>query len=180
MTFKTTNVSGPGSIRNISLVIDPLAGTGAATGQLQVARSSATTLPIEPGTDAAAMAVIPAKVPIPIDADAFGGLRLTFLLSALSEPADTVGLVYNSSALTFSGQSQLAEGGRFDARLDATLEVNVEDLTTCKFVWPRKGWAPGQRCRAVQFPAQHGLLLLGRAELQMPAPPPPYHPDRRD
>ena len=155
-------ILGPGSIRHISLMIDPLAGTGAATGQLHVAGSAAVALPIEVGLDAEGMIIILAgEVPIPIEADAFGGLRLTLQLSALGSLAETVGLVYSSGALTLGLQSQLSLGARLDARLDATVEVNVEDLTVCEYVWPLKSWPLGNVAEQFSFPLSMGYSSSG-------------------
>jgi len=155
-------ILGPGSIRHISLVIDPLAGTGAATGQLHVAASEAAAIPIEAGLDAEGMIIIPAgEVPIPIEADAFGGLRLTLQLSGLGSLDETVGLVYSSGALTLGLQSRLSLGARLDARLDATVEVNVEDLTVCEYVWPLKSWPLGSEAEQFSFPLSIGYSSSG-------------------
>ena len=163
-------ILGPGSIRHIGLVIDPLAGRGAATGQLHVAGSAAVALPIEAGLDARGMIMIPAgPAPIPIEADAFGGLRLTLQLSALGSLDETVGLVYSSGALTLGLQSQLSLGARLDARSDATVEVNVQDLTVCEYVWPLKSWALGSVAEQFSFPLSIGYSSSGPSFTAGPA-----------
>ena len=172
-------ILGPGSIRHITLVIDPLAGTGAATGQLHIAGSAAAALPIEAGIDAEGLIIILAgPVPIPIEADAFGGLRLTFQLSALGSLDETVGLAYSSGALTLGLQNQLSLGARLDARLDAAVEVHVEELTVCEYVWPLKTWPLGSVAEQFSFPLSVGYSSSGPSFSAGPASAKPIPIDK--
>jgi hypothetical protein len=159
---RADGVLGPGAVRNIHLVIDAVRGTGSATGQLHVAASAASAVAPEAGLSGEGACIIPAgEVPIPIEADVFGGVRLTLQVTGLGNLDETVTLSYAGGALTLDANTTLKLGARFDASLDAVAELNVEDLTVCEYEWPIASVEIAEQAEQFDFPITVGYSSSG-------------------
>jgi hypothetical protein len=155
-------VIGPGSVRNIHLVIDALAGTGSATGQLHIAGSATVAEEPEIGLDGLAACVIPVgEVPVPIEADVFGGIRGTLQVTGLGNLDETVTVSYTGSAITLDAVTTLKVGLHGQVSLDAVAELNIEDFTACEYKWPIASKDLGEEAWQVEFPISVGYSSSG-------------------
>ena len=147
-------VVGPADVRDVRIELDPLAGNYSATGTLHVSGSESLITPVEAGLDARLAAVIMAgEVPIPVEADAFGGLRLALRGSGLGSVDERVTLAYSSGALSLDSLSTLKLGARLDAELDATVELNVYDESVCVYTWPLASWLLAENAEQYELPS---------------------------
>jgi Domain of unknown function (DUF4157) len=146
-------VLGPASITNIHVVLDPLANTYTASGRLRMAASASMIVAIEPGLDLEAAAVIVAgEVPIPVEADAFGGLRLALRGTGLGTIDEAVTLGYRAGDVFLDATTDLKIGSILDAELDATLAVNVFTEPVCEYTWPLSSWVIASNAEQYTFP----------------------------
>lgn len=160
--FRADAVLGPASIRRISILVDPMAGTASATGQLHVSASEAAAPSAEAGLDAEVFVIIVTpEGPIRIEGDVFGGLRFTLQITGVGSLDETVTLGYSSGAITLDTLTDLRLGASLDARLDAVAEANVEDLTVCEFMWPLKSWHWADEAEQFTFPLTIGFSRSG-------------------
>jgi hypothetical protein len=134
-------VFGPADVRNIHVVLDPLANTYTASGRLHAAASVSEIVQVESGLDVEAAAIIMAgAVPIPVEADALGGLRLALRGTGLGSIDEAVTLGYRAGEVFLDATTDLKLGARLDAELDATLEINVYEEPVCEYTWPLAVW----------------------------------------
>jgi hypothetical protein len=150
-------IVGPASLQGIRIEIDPLAGTFTAAGQLHAAASNSMIVAVEPGIDVEAMAVLMVgEVPVPIEIDAMGGLRLALRGSGLGSLDETVSLGYRGGALFLDSTTDLKLGARIDAELDASIELNVFEQPVCEYTWPLGQWLLAETAEQFTLPVSLG------------------------
>jgi hypothetical protein len=150
-------IIGPAEIRAARLELDPLSGTYVAAGQLHAAGSQSLVVSVEPGLDAAVNVIIMAgEVPIPLEADLFGGMRLALRGTGLGSLDESVSLGYRSGGLFLDSLTDLRLGARIDAELDATVEINIERQPVCVYTWPLANWLLAQNAEQFTVPLSLG------------------------
>lgn len=146
-------VVGPADVRGVRIELDPFAGSYSATGTLHISGSNSLIVPVEAGLDVEVIAVIMAgEVPIPVEVDAFGGLRLALRGSGLGSLDETVTLAYNAGALSLDSLTTLKLGARIDAELDATVELNLYEEPLCIYTWPLANWLLAENAEQYDLP----------------------------
>lgn len=165
---------GPAVVRNAKVVLDPLSLSATATGQLHAAASTSSIVPVEAGIDLDVLGVILAgEVPIPVEADAFGGLRLALRTTALGTLDETVDLGYRDGELFLDLMTDLKLGARLDAELDATVELSAYRHVVCAYTWPLAEWPLRSGAAQIRFPVSLGYDT-GSGEGSFDAGPPTF------
>jgi hypothetical protein len=148
---------GPLVVRRVRIELDPLNGSYTASGRLHVDGSSSLILFIEPGVDLSVLAVILAgEIPIPVQADAFGGLRLALRGSGLGSLDETVTLSYDNGTLFLNTVTDMKMGARIDAELDAAVSVYVFNHPVCQYTWPLGSWLLAENADQFTLPLSLG------------------------
>ena len=146
-------VLGPASVRHIAVLLDPIAGNYSGSGQLHIAASETMLVPIEAGVDVEVLAVvIVGEIPVPVEVDAFGGVRLTIRGSGVGSLDETVTLALTGSTLSFDAVTDLKLGAFIDAELDAIIELNLYDEPLCIYTWPIHHWDIAENAEQYTFP----------------------------
>jgi hypothetical protein len=137
---------GPGYLRDITIVVDPLGSHYSAAGVLYLA-GAISSIEIYAGSlRAEAGLIVPAgPVPVPIPLVALeGGVRATFRRSALGGLQSSVVLAYTRGAITLSLFETLKLGALIELDVDAFLQSEVFDFVVCEHVWPFYHWETGR------------------------------------
>ena len=126
---------GPGVIRNASIVLDPLAGSYSATGELYVGAALSEVAVLE-GALRANGVIGTIEPPLALLAAVEGGLRATLRGSGLGAIQETVTLGYSGGALSLDLANTLKLGVLLEADLDLFANASVYNLKVCEYVWP--------------------------------------------
>ncbi len=141
---------GPGKVRGITLLLNPITGVYAGTGSFYAAAALGPRLMLSAAVGAQIATVIPVDdVPVPVILGAEGGFRGTGRASALGAVQATVALTYSGGRLTFAATPQLMVGLFLRGDLDGYVGLSLEEKLICQQdVWaPRRlerwAWLPG-------------------------------------
>jgi hypothetical protein len=138
---------GPGELRGIRILLNPLTSHYAATAQLYVAAAIAPRLTLFGGLAAAVGTVIPFEPPIPIVAIIQGGLRGTgtgWIIGALQS---IVNLEYLAGKLSFDATNNLMLGALLQGDLDLFAALRIGEKIICQYVYPLNHWETGRAWR---------------------------------
>lgn len=154
LALRSAPVIGPGSLRHVRVMINPVTGAVNAVGQLHIAGTETLTAPAEGGLDG--QATVSFKPPggrrRSLRGDVFGGLRFTLQGAGGGTFDENVSLKYEKGALRLDLLSDVKLAGRLDAALDAVATISVEDVEVCEWTWPLYRWPLGESAAEYTLP----------------------------
>ena len=128
---------GPIVVRDISLLVDPLASHYQGTGELDAPAEAAIQVITTATLLGEATVIIPVgEIPVPIPTIGLeGGLRLTGQGTVGVDFGDRVTLDYAGGRITFSNVSKLGIGLLLEADLDAIVGLTLLEKDVCSWAW---------------------------------------------
>jgi hypothetical protein len=133
---EVTTLIGPLKLQNIKIVLDPLAGNYAGTGQLYLGSAMSGSLEKSHEAKLQAAGVIPMEPPIPIVASAEAGIRTALRLVAKEGFSDTVSVGYSGGNLGFRDDIDMKLGGLIEVDHEAFVRIEIEGEEICSVIWP--------------------------------------------
>jgi Domain of unknown function (DUF4157) len=151
---------GPVMVRDISLLLDPLASHYQGTGELDAPAEAAIQAVTTATLLGEATVIVPiGEIPVPIPTIGLeGGLRLTGQGTIGGDFRDRVTLDYAGGRITFSNISKLGVGLLLEADLDAIVGLTLLEKDICEWAWHLRRWSWG---KAVQGTLDLGLAFGG-------------------
>jgi Domain of unknown function (DUF4157) len=134
---EVTLVNGPISLRNIRLVLDPIAGNYSGSGELYVGFAALGS--VERATEARLQAdgFIPFDPPIPVDASAAVGFRTIWRLVGKAGFRESVAVGYSGGAFRLHIDENLQLGALLQEDHEGFLRIEIETEEICSLIWPR-------------------------------------------
>jgi hypothetical protein len=142
---------GPCRLRGISLLLDPLAGTYAGTGQLYIAGAVTETAVIEAALKAIGIIGL-FDPPIALMVGVEGGLRGTFRGSGVGALEETVRLAYIGGAFSLDLLNTLKLGVVIELDLDFFANASLYDFVVCEYVLPLASWTLASKAERYDLP----------------------------
>ena len=151
---------GPVMVRDISLLLDPLASHYQGTGELDAPAEAAVQVVTTATLLGEATVIIPiGEIPVPIPTIGLeGGLRLTGQGTIGGFFRNRLTLDYAGGRVTFSNISKLGAGLLLEADLDAIVGLTLLEKDICEWAWHLRRWSWG---KAVQGTLDLGLAFGG-------------------
>lgn len=126
---------GPCRLRKMSLLLDPLAGTYAGSGQLYIAGAVTDTLVGEAALKAIGIVGL-IDPPFALMAGVEGGLRATLRGVGAGALQETVRVAYSGGAFSLDLDSTVKLGGAVELALDFFANASLYDFVVCEYVLP--------------------------------------------
>lgn len=133
-----TMAIGPVRLQNISLVLDPGAGTYLGNAQLYIGSAISGSLEKADEVKLQAEGVIPAEPPIPIIASAEVGKRAVFRLVGKEGFGDTVSVGYAGGSFVLREVFDVKLGAQANVDHEAFVRIEIEGEEICSVIWPQK------------------------------------------
>lgn len=135
--------TGPCELRNIAVVIDPLANTYVGTAELYIAAAAGPRITLFGGLAGVGAVIIPTDPPIPIVASIEGGLRGTGTGWAVGAIQSTVTLGYAGGTLFFDMVNNFMAGVLVTGDIDLYAAARLYGIVICDYVYPLGHWETG-------------------------------------
>ncbi len=158
--------AGPGYLRGIRIVINPIAGDYAAAGKVSAGLAVSEILTLTGAGQARGIVTVfvPVEgVPIPIEVPIVtleGGLKGVVRGSSLANLQQDVELSYSGGAISFTDDATLQLGGLLEADLFAFALAKLDpiDFVVCDYHWPLAHW---ETSNAEQYDVSIGISYGG-------------------
>jgi hypothetical protein len=146
---------GPGRLRDIRIVIDPLSSHYGASAQLYVAGALGVRVSLFGGLVGLVATAIPTVPPIPIVISLEAGLRGTATGWNISALQSTASLDYRSGTLSFASVNDLMLGILIQGDLDLFAALRIETRDVCHYAYRLAHWEGG-RAKRITVPITAG------------------------